>query len=81
MQYIFLSNRIKTLKEQVAKLPESYYFGGKFSIGTFWKLIIMYGFLFGFYISLLDVFIKLWWTVWWVFQFMAQVDIKKIHSR
>lgn len=35
MQYIFLSNKIKTLKEQVEKLLVSYYFEEKFSIGTF----------------------------------------------
>lgn len=35
MQYIFLSNKIKTLKEQVKKLLVSYYFEEKFSIGIF----------------------------------------------
>lgn len=71
MQYIFLSNKIKTLKEQVEKLLVSYYFEEKFSIGIFWMSIIMYSFLVVLYVSLLELFIKLQWMIWRVIQFMA----------
>lgn len=71
MQYIFLSNKIKTLKEQVKKLLVSYYFEEKFSIGIFWVSIIMYSFLVVLYVSLLELFIKLQWMIWRVIQFMA----------
>lgn len=71
MQYIFLSNKIKTLKEQVKKLLVSYYFEEKFSIGIFWMSIIMYSFLVVLYVSLLELFIKLQWMIWRVIQFMA----------
>lgn len=35
MQYIFLSNRIKAMKEWVTKLLVTYYFGEKFYVGAF----------------------------------------------
>ena len=56
MQYIFLSNKITSLEEQVEKLLVSYYFEEKFPIDTFWMSIIMFSFLVVLYISLLELF-------------------------
>lgn len=63
------------MKEWVAKLLVSYYFGEKFYVGTFWMASVMHILKFGLYKSLL--FIKLWWTIWRVIQNMDQVNIKK----